>query len=115
MKESYDEELATRIGPDPYAESGNVLGVASVTGTGRRAIELRNHNFRASTLWCQGEDNMRNRDMASDQQHGGVVEPMHAWKLQTREPGDPIGLHFDRWCSTDQWSDQKTSQAVMLI
>lgn len=35
MKESYDEELAIHIGLDPYAEDGNVLGVASARGTGR--------------------------------------------------------------------------------
>jgi hypothetical protein len=35
------------------------VGVASMKGTGRPAIEHRNQAFRASTLLCQGEDNMR--------------------------------------------------------
>ena len=58
MKESYGEDLANHTGLDPYAEDGDILGVASVRGTGRPAIELRDQEFRASTLLCQGEDNM---------------------------------------------------------
>jgi len=42
MKESYEEDLANHFGLDPYADAGNSMGVASVRGTGRRAIELRN-------------------------------------------------------------------------
>ena len=114
MQESYDEELAIRIGLDPYADDGDVVGVASVMGTGRPAMELRNPHFRAPTLWCQGEGNMQHRDMASDQQHGGVVDPEHAWKLQTREPGDPIRFHFNTRRISMKWSGQKTPPAVML-
>lgn len=55
MQESYGEDLANRSGLDPYAEGGNILGVASVRGTSRPAIELRNHHFRAPTLWCLRE------------------------------------------------------------
>ena len=57
MKESYGEGLADRTGLEPYAEGGDILGVASVRGTGRRAIELRNQNYRVPTLLCQGEGN----------------------------------------------------------
>ncbi len=42
MKESYGEDLANHSGLDPYADTGNSMGVASVRGTVRRAIELRN-------------------------------------------------------------------------
>ena len=42
MKESYEEGLANHFGLDPYADAGNSVGVASVRGIGRRAIELRN-------------------------------------------------------------------------
>ena len=115
MKESYSEVLARHAGPKPYADDGNVVGVASVEGTGRPAIELRNPHFRAPTLWCQGEGDMRNRVLASDQQHGGVVEPEHAWKLQTREPGDPVSFHFRSRRISTKWNGQKTSQAVLLI
>ena len=64
MKESYGEDLADRTGLDPYAEDGDILGVASVRGTGRPAIELRNHPFRASTVSCWREDNTQIAAMA---------------------------------------------------
>ena len=66
MKESYEEGPASHLGPEPYADEGNPMGVASGRGKGRPAIELRNHHFRAPTLSCQGEGNMRHRAMASD-------------------------------------------------
>ena len=47
MKESYGEDLAHRTGLESYAEDGDILGVASMRGTGRPAIELRNQAFRA--------------------------------------------------------------------
>ena len=57
MKESYGEDLASHSGLDPYADHGNVVGVASARGTGRPAIELRNQTFRVPTLWCLREGN----------------------------------------------------------
>lgn len=65
MKESYEEGVASNLGLEPYADDGNVMGVASARGTGRPAIELRNQNFRAPTLWCLREGNTLHRDMAS--------------------------------------------------
>lgn len=65
MKESYEEGVASHLGLDPYADGGNAMGVASVRGTGRPAIELRNPHFRVPTLYCQGEGNMLQRVMAS--------------------------------------------------
>jgi len=50
MKESYGEDLASHTGLEPYADHGNVVGVASARGPGRPAIELRNHTFRVPTL-----------------------------------------------------------------
>ena len=59
MKESYGEDIAYHTGLNSYAEGGNTLGVASTRGTGRPAIELRNHHFRASTVSCWREDYMQ--------------------------------------------------------
>lgn len=50
MKESYEEDLANHFGLDPYADVGNNVGVASVKGTGRPAIELRNPHIRVPSL-----------------------------------------------------------------
>ncbi|MGE3409506.1 MAG: hypothetical protein AB7I37_22000 [Pirellulales bacterium] len=55
MKESYEEDLASHFGLEPYAGGGNAVGVASARGTSRPAIELRNQAFRAPTLWCLRE------------------------------------------------------------
>ena len=55
MKESYSEVLARHAGPKPYADDGNVVGVAWATGKHRPSIELRNQSFRVPTLFRQGE------------------------------------------------------------
>lgn len=65
MRESYEKELARHLGLDPYADRGNALGVASVRGTGRPAIELRNQRFRVPTLCSEGEGNTQHGVMAS--------------------------------------------------
>lgn len=44
MKESWEEELATHLHLDPYADGGDIVGVASARGTGRPAMELRNQS-----------------------------------------------------------------------
>ena len=55
MKESYEEDLASHFGLEPYADGGNDVGVASARGTSRPAIELRNQFSRAPTLCCLWE------------------------------------------------------------
>ena len=42
MKESYSEVLARHAGREPYADDGNVVGVAWGRGTRRPSMELRN-------------------------------------------------------------------------
>ena len=44
MKESWEEEPATHLHLDPYADGGDIVGVASAGGTGRPAMELRNQS-----------------------------------------------------------------------
>ncbi len=92
MKEFYDEEVATHIAPDPYAGGGNALGVASVMGTGKQAIELRNPSFACRPCGVRGKTIRTSAFWRADVRRGGVVEPQRAWKLQTREPGDPAGF-----------------------
>ena len=58
MRESYGEDLASHSDLEPYADHGNVVGVASARGTGRPAIELRNQSSRVPTLWCPWEGNI---------------------------------------------------------
>jgi len=65
--------------------------VARATGTRRLGIELRHQPFRVPTLSDYGEAYTRNdvtgesfRDAAQSK------DPVHVWKLLTREPGDPV-------------------------
>jgi hypothetical protein len=70
MKESYGEVLASHSGLEPYADDGNVVGVASAKGTGRPAhpegTRLRNPPFRVPTPLGEREGNTPHCDMASD-------------------------------------------------
>jgi len=121
MKESYDEELAIHIGLDPYADDGNVVGVASARGTGRLGIlSSEILTFVCRPCHVMGKTTRLSASWRAIKRHGGVVEPQHVWliyqhKLQTREPGDPIGLLITSWRIAKMGSDQETSQAVLLI
>ena len=116
MKESNGEELAIHIGLDPYADDGNVVGVASVRGTDRLGIlSSEILTFVRRPCPVMGKTTRLAASRRAAKRHGGVVEPKHVWKLQTREPGDPIGFRNDSWCITAMWNDQKTLQAVQLI
>ena len=96
MKESYEEEIADHFGLNPDAGFGDKSGVATERGTGRPAIELRNPNFRVPTLVLSGgRQHVAPRKRRAVQRHGGVAEPAHVWKLQTREPGDLVGIHTE--------------------
>lgn len=44
-EESYGQELASHPGLGPYADDGNIVGVASARGKDRRDDELRDHLF----------------------------------------------------------------------
>lgn len=66
MKESYEKDLASHLGLDPYAGHGNVAGVASARGTGRPAIELRNQTLVSCAHTVVAvEGNTRRRNKAS--------------------------------------------------
>ncbi len=116
MKESYDEELAIHIGLDPYADDGNVVGVASARGTGRLGIlSSEILIFVCRPCPVMGKTTRLAASWRAAKRHGGVVDPQHVRKLQTREPGGPISFRIASWRITTMRNDQKTSQAVLLI
>ena len=93
MQVSYREGLANSSGLRWRCGKGNrpVLSV-QIGGQRRPAIELRNLNFHVPIQSLHGEGN----SMASAIGEGVVdmaesLEPVHAWKSQSREPGDPVG------------------------
>jgi len=42
MKASYGEDLASRSGLEPYADDGNIMGVASARGNAHPAVDDEN-------------------------------------------------------------------------
>ncbi len=116
MKESYEQGLANRSASNP-----TLAMVTSRVWHGQevhagQAIQLRNHHFsRADLVLTVGRQHAARRHGKSCGGRGGVKEPGHAWKLQSREPGDPVGFRPARVaCSPPVRNGQKTSQTVML-
>lgn len=100
MKESYSEVLARHAGPESYAGDGNITGVVTAGVHPGPDIELRKQAVPMCrhTLACgrQHQPGRYWRDVAG---LGGVEDLEHGWKLQTREPGDPMSLRKEVICS----------------
>ncbi len=98
MKESYNEILAKYVGPESYADGGNTVGVVTAGVHLGLGIELRNQAFpECRHLRSGGRQHRTGRYWQDLRGLGGVEDPEHGWKLQTREPGDPISsLHCAR-------------------
>lgn len=93
MKESYIEVLARHGGPESYADRGNTLGVATAGVHPGPEIESRKvHRFVCRPSRARGRQYPIVRYGKNDRGHGGILGPVHGWKLQTREPGDPVSL-----------------------
>ena len=92
MKESYSEVLASHTGPESYADRGNTVGVATAGENLGPVIESRYvHRLACRPARARGRQH-RMIAMARSKERDGACELWHGWKLQTREPGDPIGL-----------------------
>jgi len=115
MKESYSEIVAEYVGPESYAEDGNILGVATAGVHAGPEIELRYQAVsRAHTVKLvegntgpvvKGEIGLG---------RGGVEGLEHVWKLQAREPGDPMGT-LGHAVMAHRKDGQRTSPRAMLI
>jgi hypothetical protein len=92
MQESYSEVLARHAGPESYADGGDTVGVAT---TGVHAGPVSSSEIRffscADAVQTVGRQDRYVRYGQARSGHGGVEDLAHAWKLQVREPGDPIG------------------------
>ena len=93
MKESYSEDLASHTDPELYAGDGNIAGVATA---GAHAGQVLSSEKRilpcADPFRIVGRQHRVWRNWRAKHGHGGVEDPVHVWKLQAREPGDPIGF-----------------------
>ena len=96
MKESYSEDLASHTGLELYADGGNVVGVATTEVHAGELLSSDITLFVRRPCLCSGKTICSVAFWQGTEWHGGVVEPQHAWKLQAREPGDPIGFRLAR-------------------
>ena len=114
MKESYSEIVAEYAGPESYADNGNIVGVATAGVHAGPEIELRHQAISRAHTVKLVEGNIESIDTGKiDFGRGGVEGLEHVWKLQTREPGDPIGSLGH--AATARCKDgQRTSPRVML-
>lgn len=111
MKESDSEVLARYAGPESYAGDGNIMGVATAGVHLGPENESRNVNrpvCRPFLKW--GRQHPFDRQGKGERGHGGIYGPAHGWKLQAREPGDPVNPSAS---VTD--GDPETSQRVQRI
>ena len=94
MQEPYDQGLADQIGPAPCADVREGMGEASVRGSVGWVLSRESNTFETPTLWVVGEGNMaRDANGLSQGRSRVVIDPMRAWTLLAREPGD---LSFGR-------------------
>ena len=85
--------LAKYAGPESYADRGDTLGVATTGVHLGPGIELRKEAFFACRHFqACGRQHRIDRSGKIGLGRGGVEGPVHEWKLQTREPGDPMSL-----------------------
>src|SRR4030095_9445973 len=98
MQELSRKDLATHPVRE-LCEGGRKVALEALDrGICRLSIELRNQPFRDAHGVGMPEGNTAAHDSASAQRSRGVEDPMHAEKLQAREPGDPAAAHkAARW------------------
>ena len=115
MKESHKEELANHFGLEPYADDGNIVGVASARGNVGQLLSSEITHFA-----CRSRPDMEKAKPSSPQLARCLTdaaesrEPVHAWTFQAREPGDPVGFSIEAWRVTSMENGQSTSQTVLL-
>ncbi len=59
MKESYERGLAGQLGPESYADDGNIVGVAMTGVHAGQPLSSEISNFRVPTLSNHGEGHAR--------------------------------------------------------
>ena len=114
MKEPYGKGLARHPGPESYADDGNIVGVATAVVHAGPEIELRYQAIPCADTVRLVEGNIEPIVIGEiGLERGGVEGLEHVWKLQAREPGDPIGS-LGQAVMAHCKDGQKTSPRVML-
>ena len=90
MKEPYMKGVAAPSWPRVMRRRPVMAWRSVDRGKRRPGFELRNHGFGVPTLLDDGEGNTVCGDMQRVAHRPcGVRDPVHAWTLYAREPGDP--------------------------
>jgi hypothetical protein len=93
MKESYSEVMARHAGPESYADRGNTMGVATAGVHAGPVLSSVNRFIPCADAVQTAEGNIASSvNWQVRSERGGVEDLEHVWKLQAREPGDPISL-----------------------
>ena len=92
MKESYRENPASCSGLEPYADDGDIVGVASARGDAGQPSSSEIKVPCADLVQARRRQHRVRRHWRGAPGRGGVVDPEHVSKFQAREPGDPAGL-----------------------
>jgi hypothetical protein len=94
MQEPYDQGLANQIGPAPCVAAREGIGEASVRGSVSWVLSRESNTSETPTPWVMGEGNTAgDANGLSRGRSRVVIDPMRAWTLLAREPGD---LSFGR-------------------
>jgi RNA-directed DNA polymerase len=98
MRVSYGEDLANHIGPESCACSRKGAGEA-LTGESAGRVLSHEKGFASGCRRRQrARKATRNTSISREVSRPRVVvDPVHAWKLSAREPGDPVSGR-SRWC-----------------
>ena len=114
MKESYSEGLASHTGLESYSGGGNAMGVATAEVHAGELWSSEITSFVRRSGLCREKTICLVTSWLVIRQHDGVVEPRHAWKLQAREPGYPIGFPFVSGDTQAKGNGRQTSPRVLL-
>lgn len=93
MQESYSEVPARHADPESYAGDGDIAGVATTGAHAGPVLSSESVLFPCADTLQTVEGNIA--PDATGKTMANTAESktwMHEWKIQAREPGDPIGL-----------------------
>ena len=110
MQVSYGEDLANHIDPESCVCRSKGAGDA-LTGESAGQVLSRERGFAPGCRRRQ-RDRKATRNISISQEMFRprvVVDPVHAWKLSVREPGDPVSGHSGWRCGPRRESRGNTT------
>ena len=115
MKESYEQGLASHLGPESYADGGNAVGVAMTGVHAGQPLRSEISTFRVPTLSDCGEGHMR-RDAKGESRRDAAESKTLCMRGNSRRENREILLVSapSVGMSTRKRNGHRTPQAVLL-